>query len=586
MMVRVPDHSRMSMRSRFFLLSFALVGTACFDEPNTGIVDIEIRPSAAVIGVGESRPIEAWGVRRDGSRWNITALVDWDPLRKSVVSTTSDGDSVATFAGHRPGLSTVSASLGDVTSYALIAVTDRPAPSGPLRLDPDAPRYFVDATGRPVYVTGSHTWSSLQDNGTTDPPNAFDFDVYLNTLVDHGHNFMRLWSWEQSSGSAEVAGDYWISPSPYRRTGPGLANDGKPRFDLTRFNDEYFDRLRERVTRAGRHGIFVSIMLFNGWSVEPKGPAVGNPWKGHPFNAANNINGIDGDANGDGAGSEVHRLRAPEILRLQEAYVRRVVDAVNDLDNVLFEISNESSAGSAEWQYHMIRVLREYEAGLPKQHPIGMTVERSGESNDALFRSAADWVAPFRHSSDPLEPNVAYVDKVVISDTDHLCGVCGSVEWVWKSFTRGQNPILMDPFDEAAIGLGALDNTRERSEWVVLRETLGYARVLSELIDLHAVEPMGGVTSSGYALASPWKAGAEYVIFVPDSDRVRVDLTGAPDSLLADWLDPRTGRLYPDSITAGGAWQTFDSPFGAPAVLYLRSPDRNNAVASEPDPGR
>ena len=38
------------------------------------------------------------------------------------------------------------------------------------------------------------------------------------------------------------------------------------------------------------------------------------------------------------------------ITALQEAYVRKVVDTVNDLDNVLYEISNESSrqlAGSA-----------------------------------------------------------------------------------------------------------------------------------------------------------------------------------------------------------------------------------------------
>ena len=58
-------------------------------------------------------------------------------------------------------------------------------------------------------------------------------------------------------------------------------------------------------------------------------------WAGHPFNRDNNINGIDGYSNEDDEGEEVHRLVVPEVTRLQEAYVRQVVDTVNDLDNVL-----------------------------------------------------------------------------------------------------------------------------------------------------------------------------------------------------------------------------------------------------------
>ena len=36
-------------------------------------------------------------------------------------------------------------------------------------------------------------------------------------------------------------------------------------------------------------------MLFQGWSVCSK-----RVWQGHPFNASNNINGVNGDLNNDG----------------------------------------------------------------------------------------------------------------------------------------------------------------------------------------------------------------------------------------------------------------------------------------------
>lgn len=72
-----------------------------------------------------------------------------------------------------------------------------------------------------------------------------------------------------------------------------------------------------------------------------------NPFTHHPFNKNNNINGIDGDPHGPGEGCLVHTLKAPKIT-LQKAYVQKVIDMVNDLDNVLYEITNESHNESVE----------------------------------------------------------------------------------------------------------------------------------------------------------------------------------------------------------------------------------------------
>ena len=79
-------------------------------------------------------------------------------------------------------------------------------------------------------------------------------------------------------------------------------------------------------------------MLFNGFSIEGKGNVGGDPWQGHPFNPKNNVNGVDG-----GSSKAVHTLSNPAITAHQEAYVRKVIDTVNDLDNVLYEITNEDS---------------------------------------------------------------------------------------------------------------------------------------------------------------------------------------------------------------------------------------------------
>ena len=166
---------------------------------------------------------------------------------------------------------------------------------------------------------------------------SFDYTNYLSILKRNNHNFVRLWAQENAD---------W-TPLPYSRPGPGVANDGKPKFDLKGFNQSYFDNLRSKVIAARDRGIYVSVMLFQGWSVNNSFYSSGNDvWSTHPFNASNNINGINGDTNGDGEGEATYTWVNSAITAIQDAYVKKVIDTVNDLDNVLLEISNESRSTS------------------------------------------------------------------------------------------------------------------------------------------------------------------------------------------------------------------------------------------------
>ena len=123
---------------------------------------------------------------------------------------------------------------------------------------------------------------------------------------------------------------------------------------------------------------------------------MGNAWHGHPFNAANNVNGIDGNPSGDDSGHEIHELQVAEVTRLQEDFVRKVVEEVGDLDNVLWEIGNECHTESIPWQYHMIRFVKRIETTRPQRHPVGMTGAPIGTAE--LLAGPADWISPPRKS--------------------------------------------------------------------------------------------------------------------------------------------------------------------------------------------
>jgi hypothetical protein len=158
-----------------------------------------------------------------------------------------------------------------------------------------------------------------------------------------------------------------------------MAADGGLKFDLTRFDPAYFERLAERVETAGRRGFWVSVMLFQGWSLHDNGE--GNPWPRHPWHRDNNVHGIDGDPDRRGDGVGLHTLRQPALLRLQEAYVEKVADTVGHFGCVLYEIANESPGSSHDWQCHLVRHLREHERARGRRHPIGMTSRRPGAAH-------------------------------------------------------------------------------------------------------------------------------------------------------------------------------------------------------------
>jgi hypothetical protein len=459
--------------------------------------------------------------------------------------------------------------------------------SGPLRVHPTNPRYFADATGRVVYLTGSHTWDTFIDDGPSDPPAAVDYTAYLDFLQAHGHNFVRLWRAENArGGEGAYVSNYWFSPMPYARPGPGTALDGKPKFDVTQFNQAYFDRLRTRVQAAGERGIYVSIMLFDGWSVESKSGSH-DPWPGHPFHRANNVNGIDGDANRNGNGEETQTLAAAAITALQEAYVRKVIDTVNDPDNVLYEISNEAPGNSEAWQAHLITYIKSYETGKGKQHPVGMTVEYPGGSNADLIASPADWISP---NGDVNNPAVGDGRKVVLADTDHLCGICGDRAWVWRSLTRGLNPIFMDPYSAGVTTRGwHTDYDPGNANDVAIRLNLGYARQYAERMNLTAARPRGDLASSGYALANPVATGAEYLVFLPGGGSVSVNLAATTRTLSVEWFNPANGQASAGASVAGGTTRWFTSPFSGDAVLYVhdsvQSPAAPTIVGFSPTSG-
>jgi uncharacterized protein DUF4038 len=417
----------------------------------------------------------------------------------------------------------------------------------------DGGRYFTDGTGRAIYLTGSHTWNNFQEIGDKKPRPDFDYPAYLAFLKRSNHNFIRLWQWESPRADFPVSID--ASPMPYVKSG------GK--FDLSRFNPDYFVRLRQRVDAAAANGIYVSVMLFEGWSTRTR-----ESWSRHPLNPMNNTTRTGPTTGSDSTGHDLHTLDNGGAIAVQKAYVKHVIETLNSADNVLFEVGNEIGAYSTEWQYAMIRYIKTVEATMPKQHPVGMTfqwspVESRRGTNKALFSSPADWISPgpdgdADYKLDPPEENRG---KVIISDTDHLWGLGGDRDWVWRTFMRGLNPIYMDSYSDHADAGSAGHRPANQGA----RAAMGHTLRLARLVNLAALSPREELASTRFCLAAP---GQEYLVYQPGTGPLSVNVMG--EGLWYDWYDPFNDRLIGEAqLVTNTGWTAFTPPFVRPAVLWI-----------------
>jgi hypothetical protein len=240
--------------------------------------------------------------------------------------------------------------------------------SEPLSLHPENPHYFLFRKKPTILVTSAEHYGAVLNLD-------FDFYRYLDTLARDGLNLTRLWvgTYREIPGSFGIT-DNTLAPLPgryvcpwARSSEPGYSQGGN-RFDLTKWDAAYFDRLMEFVMAASARGIVVEINL---WCPNYNSDKTDLLWKASPMQFSNNINGI-----GSCPGNEVYALKHPDLTEIQDQATRKVVRHLNHFDNIYFEICNEPyfEGVTLEWQHHIADVIAGTEKDLPFRHLVSQNV--------------------------------------------------------------------------------------------------------------------------------------------------------------------------------------------------------------------
>lgn len=241
----------------------------------------------------------------------------------------------------------------------------------PISLHPVNPHYFLFGGKPTILVTsGEHYGSVINPD--------FNFDLYLETIHKEGFNHTRIFMGDYAEAKeAFCIIRNSLSPesrkflTPWVRSNePGNALGGN-KFDLDKWDKDYFERLHRFMKKANDLGIVVETVLF----------FEGMSWNDMPMNPKNNIN-------------KTTTIKAPDymslsngnILGYQKKYVLKLVNELNRYDNLIINIANEpwffnqehdgfSSPARDEtkaWIKEVSEWIVAEEKNLPKKHILSV----------------------------------------------------------------------------------------------------------------------------------------------------------------------------------------------------------------------
>jgi hypothetical protein len=442
--------------------------------------------------------------------------------------------------------------IGLITALAAVGASG----VAPIALHPTNPHYFTYRGKPTVLITSGEHYGSVLNLDMRHEP-------YLDTLQRDGLNLTRTFSGVYCESASDFnirentlapAPNRYISPWA-RSSQPGYPNGGS-KFDLTKWDDAYFTRLRSFVDAAEKRGIVVELVLFCPFYEE-------SMWNLSPMNAKNNVNGI-----GVMPRNEVYTLGHPEMVAVHDAVVTKIVTELKDSPNLYFEICNEPYFGGVtlEWQKHISETIARAEAGLPHKHLIAQNI-----ANDhAVVENSNPLVSIFNfHYASP--PRAVYenygLNKAIAFDET---GFVGSDDFTYRaqawefllaggavfsnldySFTAAKPDGTM-PVAPPTPGGGS----------PTLRKQLGFLKKFIDRLpftqmrpDLDTLKPAGGsvtrLSRPGLAYAAYFRGG--------NKAGAQLDLPGGEYEV--EWLDPVACKsLSKGTFTHRGGARTFDSP--------------------------
>ena len=411
----------------------------------------------------------------------------------------------------------------------------------PLALHPKNPHYFIYRNKPTVLISSGEHYGAVMNTG-------FDYITYLNTLASDGLNVTRTFSGSYvEPGHAFNISHNTMAPDPgkficpWARSSEAGSKEGENKFDLDRWDENYFVRLKKFVAAAEQRGIIVEFTFFCPFYEESQ-------WLLSPMNHINNINGV-----GNIARNAVYTLdKNGALLAVQEKMVRKIVKELKGFDNILYEICNEPYFGGVtlEWQQHIASVINKAESNFSSKHLVTQNIANGHSKIDKPFSEVS--VFNFHYAMPPVAVALNYGLNKVIGDNE--TGFRGNSDSAyrmeaWRFILAGG--ALYNNLDYSfAAGNEKGDfqypSTQPGGGTIALRKQLSYLKQFIESFNFITMRPdsitITGVLPANTVSQTLSEPGKQYAIYVFGGTQINLELELPSGTYQLEWLNTLTGK--------------------------------------------
>ena len=392
-------------------------------------------------------------------------------------------------------------------------------------------------------------------------------------------------------GSPELPADDATPPfmeMPWARSGQGRDWNGLSKYDLTRFNPWFFQRVKDFADLCDAHGrILYHQFYFQHALQETRAHYVDFPWR--PVNCLQPTEMPDENPAGSAFWDVAHHVRRD----LHRRYIRHCLDVLKENTNVVYALDREYSGPLAFVEF-WLDTIAEWERENGRRVFIALEVPKAIMDhvlNDPR-RSGQITAIDFHHwfyrpdgslftiaggiNEAPREQSVHILTPAVVADLRARVNYPGNIVNAPEfqrlaQVTRASTPALryraVREYRDAFPSLVILRRGDEFPAFTdaIERKIPRDARARMRPAALVRNEP-----ATSWSMAAP---GEAYLVYSMAGAPVELDLSGERGELTIAWLDSRDGELKPGAPLVAGNVVTLVPPEGStgrPMVAWLR----------------
>lgn len=462
-------------------------------------------------------------------------------------------------------------------TIATLLLTLNSCGNAPITVSKTNPHYFSYKNKTIVLITSDHHYGAVIDKD-------FDNEKFLDYLAQNGMNLTRIYP----GGMFETPDKYLpgnpLGPLPGKQllpwaksdqpgANPLLAESGQPsyKFDLDKWNPDYFVRLKAFVDYARKKDIIVEVAFFNGMYEVC--------WPLMAMYCDNNIQNVGNYDVKDCGLFTTNDIRNQNVIKYQQEYVKKITTELNNFENVIFDICDEPSLQGlldgnfillpdsvvGPWIILMKDAFLEAEKLLPNKHLLGQTIQNL--SPDFSAESWCNWLPTEYIKPAEKALNLNYSnDKPLVNVESNYFGCTLTKNPYTADAVRLEGWWFMLGGGAGCINLnGEYFRGQETGGEITQKQIVPQKKVLSEFmnsLDLNSLTPFtnfSGIPDSSFcnALAETGKQYAFYLFRASFESGWGAHFMANPgnylDTLilneipagtyLKEWIDPVSGNI-------------------------------------------